>query len=298
MMRLTVVGFADAGTSADLGVRGLELSSLTLADFDNMTPLKSAAVGRAPMFRAELDIGLTRPAAVRAAGTAKTMAVVLKQFQLRFESDLAVVKRELALTRRCKGPNVVNVLHVFSEKVGPSQSAFVVMPFFGGGNLQQWVEAEREKHAGLPPLLWTNVWRQLLAGLRCVHEAGIVHCDVKPQNVFVSSEGVVVLGDFDVSQDAAGRTVSLVTAALGGTLGFLAPELRTQPPVIGPASDMFAFGCTVRAVMLPEELKAAHSLDELVARCLSDDPSLRPTASEALRRCCGCACWNGCFDRC
>jgi hypothetical protein len=130
-----------------------------------------------------------------------------------------------------------------------------------------------------------------------LHQHAIVHCDVKPENLFVKEDGgVAVLGDFDVSVDEKARTTTLAT--VGGTLDYLAPEvLRNQAAT--PKSDVFSLGLTLfdcffnggeikrpsaiqilagAKVDVPEK----EHLSPLLRRMLSVDPGERPTALEAL----------------
>ena len=72
----------------------------------------------------------------------------------------------------------------------------------------------------------TRSWTQ---GSTYVHGHNIVHCDVKPANIFVTRDGTGVLGDFDVSQDdntrATMATLAATKAVVGATWDYMAPEL-------------------------------------------------------------------------
>ena len=66
-----------------------------------------------------------------------------------------------------------------------------------------------------------------MKGLAYVHEKGIIHCDIKPANIFVTREGTGVIGDFDVSRDEKTRATA-AAATLIGTLDYLPPEGTSQ----------------------------------------------------------------------
>ena len=153
------------------------------------------------------------------------------------------------------------------------------------------------------------VMRSVLRGIEHIHRGHVVHCDLKPANVFIhiTSEGGLVpkIGDFDVSRDKQGRTTWAATRASqsiaqqAGTPDYMAPELFTNQPA-SFASDMFSYGLMLHdlhsmSCSRPSGFGFAssgkafpplqHSNQALVAllRLLLDrDPRKRPTASEAL----------------
>jgi hypothetical protein len=153
----------------------------------------------------------------------------------------------------------------------------------------------------LEPRVVAEIGRQVADGLAAAHAAGVVHRDVKPGNVLIAEDGRVKLTDFGVSR--AVDDVQLTrTGLIAGTPAFLSPEVaRGKEPTAG--ADVFALGATLYAAVegrppfgLDENAYAllhkvatgtvdppqqAGSLTALLMRLLSDDPTLRPTASEA-----------------
>ena len=106
-------------------------------------------------------------------------------------------------------------------------------PFYKGGTLEDWLGL-----APPPPEdQKQRVLMQILRGIEHMHNNNVVHLDLKPANVFMSTrahDAVPRVGDFDVScsveqraQEAA-RTLTMgaATVAVGGTVGYIAPELR------------------------------------------------------------------------
>lgn len=145
----------------------------------------------------------------------------------------------------------------------------------GGGLVIAMSFAEGQTLDRLAPLSDIEVCRvgsKVLRALAYLHMGGIVHSDVKPRNVVVSSAGQggrVVLVDFGL---AAVRPTS-TTRPLGWTEGFVAPEiLAGRPPL--PESDLYALGKTLAAVLGKRPLPAR--LEEFLLAMTHPEPSRRP----------------------
>ncbi|MCF3179950.1 protein kinase [Streptomyces polychromogenes] len=139
----------------------------------------------------------------------------------------------------------------------------------------------------------------IATGLAAIHRAGVVHRDLKPGNVLLGPDGPRII-DFGIA-----RSLDMSQTASGvimGTLGYMAPEVLSGKRA-GPAADVFAWGATVLYAASGEEpfrgetlVETAYrtvrhrpdlstvppSLRALVDRALSQDPDLRPTATEIL----------------
>jgi serine/threonine protein kinase len=144
----------------------------------------------------------------------------------------------------------------------------------------EYVEGETlggllERGADLDP---ERIARELLAALRAIHDAGIVHRDVKPENVLGAADGRMRLTDFGIAhpEDATRLTQ---TGEVIGTARFMAPELRAggDPTV---RSDLYSLGVLLRDVCRSEP---EGDVAELAAHLSRADPDERPrSASEAL----------------
>jgi len=148
-----------------------------------------------------------------------------------------------------------------------------------------------------------GVCAQIASALAALHEAGIVHCDVKPDNLFVLSNGSVKVIDFGVSRrvDEASDETSIA-----GTPAYMSPEQWRSKPEL--ASDVYSLGCVMYELLTgdvpfdgslpelmmchlekrparPSWLRAAVpvEIERLVMRALSKAPGLRPTMAEMSR---------------
>jgi len=146
--------------------------------------------------------------------------------------DLARFEREARAAATVSHPNVVQVYDVGQD----GETRFLVMEWVDGSDLKHLVR----DRAPLPPQEATQLVLDLLRGLAAIHRAGVVHRDVKPQNVLIDRSGRAKLTDFGIARTV--RDTELTeTGSVIGTAAYMAPEQATGQPV-SPATDLYAVG--------------------------------------------------------
>ncbi|MDY3127836.1 MAG: protein kinase [Corynebacterium sp.] len=139
--------------------------------------------------------------------------------------------REARAMAQLTHPNLVNV-YDFSAAGDP---VFLIMELITGGTLRE-LTAER---GPMPPHAALSVLRSVLTGLAVVHEKGLVHRDIKPDNVLIAKDHTVKLGDFGLVRASSSATVT--SNQIVGTVSYLAPEQVTGVNIC-PASDVYSAG--------------------------------------------------------
>jgi serine/threonine protein kinase len=205
----------------------------------------------------------------------------------------AALVDEANVARRLAHGNIVQVLDL-GETGG---QAYVVLEHVDGASLQALLDDLDARGERMPLSTSLFVVDQIAAALDHAHrftdEAGlpapVIHRDVKPANVLVSTGGVVKLTDFGIAK-AAGRQGHTLVGAVKGTPLFLAPEQAAGGSVDARA-DVFGLGRVLQWLVLgppgsPRE-RAAEGVDAelraIVARALADDPAQRTPDIDTLR---------------
>jgi serine/threonine protein kinase len=142
-------------------------------------------------------------------------------------------KQEIRLARRITHPNVVRT-HDLGECNG---LRFLSMELVAGRTLGQLIEIEK-----ILPTSWgLRIAKQVCRGLAAIHEVGIVHGDIKPQNVMVAPAGCSKIMDFGSAHLANDGGTTAQGRAVIGTLGYMSPEQARGWP-LDFRSDIYSLG--------------------------------------------------------
>ncbi|NUR58975.1 MAG: serine/threonine protein kinase [Catenulispora sp.] len=208
---------------------------------------------------------------------------------------LARAEREARNAARLRGhPNVVAVYDVVVEAGVP----WTVMQLVRGRSLAEQLVAG----GPLSPEQAARVAEGLLRALSAAHQAGLLHRDVKPANVLLADDGMVLLTDFGIAVSAEDPGLTAAGAVVGSA-EYLAPE-RVRGQDAGPPSDLFSLGVTLYeaveglspfrraetaasfgAVLLdtpPAPSRAPGALGEVIRGLMIKEPERRMTAGAAL----------------
>jgi len=179
--------------------------------------------------------------------------------------------QEGEVLQRLKHPNLVRVTELHDEA-----QPWMVMELVAGGTLFHWVAA----HGKMPPRMAVEATLEVAGALAVAHEAGMVHRDVKPRNVLVTSDGRCKLADFGIAQDDTSRMTR--TGDVFGTLGFMAPEQFEDTRGVDVRADIYALGATLWFLLTKPSQRDLLRLagdEELIARVV---PQLQPILRRAL----------------
>ncbi|HSA55828.1 MAG TPA: protein kinase [Gemmatimonadaceae bacterium] len=241
--------------------------------------------------------------------TALGRKVVVKVLPPELAAGVSVERfnREIQVAARLQHPHIVPVLSAGETQGLP----FYTMPFVEGSSLRA--------RLGQGPLSITEtvgVLREVARALAYAHEHGVVHRDIKPDNVLLTG-GSAVVTDFGIAKALSASRLEGPAAptltALGTSLGtpaYMAPEQSAGDPSTNHRADLYAFGCMAYELLAgrppfhgrsPHKLMAAHmgerpqpigelrpdtppALAELVMRCLEKEPDHRPQSAADLAR--------------
>jgi serine/threonine-protein kinase len=219
------------------------------------------------------------------------------QFTARF-------RREAVAAARLTHPNIVSIYDTCSEVAGDgTQTDAIVMELVRGTTLR----AELDRVGRFEPPAAAGIVAEVCDALHAAHAAGIVHRDVKPANVLLSTDGRVLVADFGIAKAGDGLDLTGAGTTLG-TAKYLAPE-QVSGAEVDARADVYAAGVILYELLCgrppfvadteaatalarlqrdPEPASALRPdvprwLDELLMKALARDPAYRLPTAAALR---------------
>ena len=208
-------------------------------------------------------------------------------------------RREARSAASLSHPNIVAVHDSGQTEDG---DRFIVMEYVPGGTLKDHLDEK----GSLPSGEAASVALQVARALAAAHERGVIHRDIKPQNVLLTASGEAKVADFGIARAAGSAT--LTGTGLGpGTARYISPEQAKGEP-IGPSSDLYSLGVVLYEMLTgsvpfdaesplgvvmkhieeaprpPAEIdpRVPERLNGLTLRLLAKDPGYRPENAAAL----------------
>ncbi len=209
-------------------------------------------------------------------------------------------KREVILAREVVHPNLCPIYDIFQCELPPVSFLFLTMRLLPGETLAARLQRPMPIAIGEGQA----ILRQMVAGLAAIHAAGIVHRDIKPNNIMLDGTGQKVrlyITDFGLARAYATESILAGKEMPSGTPPYLAPELKKGGHAPSQATDLYAFGVVMHEVFTGQKptanpdgisvrvsprlasLGLPDHCVELVTDCLGLDPQQRCNAFEKTR---------------
>jgi predicted ATPase/tRNA A-37 threonylcarbamoyl transferase component Bud32 len=267
----TALGYND-GPENTLPHDPQETSEARLPAFDRYRTLHQVGSGgMATVYLAE-DLKHGRRVAIKVMKPAMLAAIGHDRFL-----------REIEIAARLNHPHVVPLF----DSGAAGETLFYVMPYIEGESLRT-----RLSHQGQLPLGEAlRLSREISSALSHAHQHGLVHRDVKPENILLA-DGIALVADFGIARSTSlnGSDQTQAMTIPGGILGtplYMSPEQACGEPV-GPASDIYSLACVVFEMLSGTPPFEASSSESVIRMHLTAQPrrldTLRPSIPAAVAR--------------
>ncbi|MEZ6136114.1 MAG: WD40 repeat domain-containing serine/threonine protein kinase [Pirellulaceae bacterium] len=214
-----------------------------------------------------LDRDLKRTVAIKAIHARRSMSA----------TDQSRFRREAQALARLQSPHIVTVFSVSESH----DQLYLIMEWVDGCSLDQ-----RMRQNDLSVAQVVHLMRQVAEAVHYAHENGVIHRDLKPDNILVNSSGDAVVADFGLAKLAGPEPLSAATLSLDltetrdvvGTPCFMSPEqIDGGRGEVGPSSDVYALGASLYTVLTGRPPIRGNSTWETLQLILTSDP-VRPSS--------------------
>jgi serine/threonine protein kinase len=217
--------------------------------------------------------------------------VAIKFYGTLDQKGIEDFRNEFKIAYRLRHPNLLNINHFDVHENCP----YLVMPYCANGSVSRQIGQMPE----------SEIWKFILdvsGGLAFLHsqQPPVVHQDIKPDNILITSDGRYVISDFGISRTFRTKMSRTNNNSSSGTIAYMGPERFSEKPMIVLASDIWAFGMTLYELMTGDVLwegmggcvqlngaripaisgKFSPELANLVICCLAAETWNRPTATQ------------------
>lgn len=239
----------------------------------------------------------------RALDTRLDREVALKVMRPHLVHDLEFVRRferEARSAARLSHPHIVGVL----DQGDDAGHLFIALEYVPGRTLRDVLDEE----GSLTPRAALDILDPALDALGYAHRAGLVHRDVKPENILIRDDGVVKVADFGLVRAVTSQTVTSSSSVLLGTVAYVSPE-QVGRGIADARSDVYAAGLILYEMLAGEKAYGGDTpvnvafqhvhedvpelaaravgvppmLDDAIATASARDPDERPADATALR---------------
>jgi TolB-like protein len=181
-------------------------------------------------------------------------------------------RREIAFAATLQHPHILTVLDSGETSAG---DLWFTMPYVEGESLRD--RLRRQTQLSLEDAV--RITREVALALDFAHKHGIVHRDVKPENILLTSDGQALLADFGIARGlAAGASGTTLTATgvVVGTAAYMSPEQASSERTLGPASDVYSLGAVCYEMLAGEPPFTGATAQAIIAKMMSSPaPSVR-----------------------
>ncbi len=228
--------------------------------------------------------------------------VALKVLRERYADDEEFVERFRREAMSAAALNHPGIVQVYDRGRSTDGTFYIAMEHVPGGTLKERIKGE----GSLAPREAVEMASRVADALAVAHDRGIIHRDIKPQNVLLTASGEAKVSDFGIARAASSETMTQTNSVLG-TLAYMSPE-QVRGERVGPASDLYSLGVVLYEMLTgelpyqgedpiatamkrldepprsPREVNPAvpEELDALVVKLLAKVPEDRYTSAASL----------------
>jgi serine/threonine-protein kinase len=190
--------------------------------------------------------------------------VAVKILKPEFQKNANFIEKfhtEALAAARISHPNIVSIYDVGEEE----SIHYIVMEYIEGQTLKEYFTGRK-----LPLDQAIGIAIMICDGVNYAHEKGVIHRDIKPQNILITKQGTVKVADFGIARANSDATVTFGQNMVG-SVHYVAPE-QAKGDVVDCTADIYSIGCVLYEMMTGQVPYDAESLVTVVLKHIHDEP--------------------------
>lgn len=195
-----------------------------------------------------------------------------KEF-LKNETSKEKVMQEVRILKRFRHPNVVKLYETFES----NKHIVVVMELCAGGDLLNYVRKRRR----LKESYAKYIFKQIIEGIAHIHTKGVLHRDIKLDNILLDGKGIIKIGDFGVSRIITNINDKMTEQC--GTPAYIAPEILRDQGYYGFSCDLWSAGVVLYAMLYGTVPFKANNMNDLHKLIMKAKYTLKDDITEEAR---------------
>ena len=188
--------------------------------------------------------------------------------------------KEYEALSKCHHPNIISHKETFKNKTKTHKTCNIVTEFADGGNLRQKLDEQNNEGKNIDEktlIIWLI---QITLGLSYLHKKKIIHRDIKPDNIFLTKNGLIKIGDLGLAKIYDSIKDLEKENSIAGTPFYMAPEMKNTR-IYNSKADIYSLGKTFMQFLSKNNY--SKEFVKLINNLKEDNQDKRPTADEILK---------------
>ena len=153
--------------------------------------------------------------------------------------DIYSYEQEAKILSKLNNNYIVKYYYSFKD----DEFFYIIMEYGGNSNLRDLIEKQNQKNlCKFEENIIIDIMKQICLGIKEIHKNGIIHRNLKPENIFIDKNNKIKIGDFGISKIITNNKKTNKTENKAGTINYMAPEIKNKN-IYSNKSDIYSLGC-------------------------------------------------------
>ena len=218
----------------------------------------------------------------RAESSKSHIDCAIKKIYVDNSRKLSLLAKECEALSKCHHPNIILHKETFKAKDKTHTAYYIVTEFANDGTLRQKIEEQNNEGKNIDETTLIIWLFQICLGLSYLHKKKIIHRDIKPDNIFLTKNGLIKIGDLGLVKIYNSITDLQKENSIAGSPKYMCPEMKNNR-IYTDKCDIYSLGITF-IDFFTSKINYSEKFVKLINKLKEDNPDKRPTSDEILNK--------------